>query len=152
MVSLIRKELRKKISTPKVPKVPSPLNDIIVKRECDPVINVQCNGSVLCKVLVDAWAGINVMIIPIMKYFRLKIDRSASITLKMANKRVIRLEGVIKNVAITIMKVSTIVDFHVVLKEDGAYPMILDKPWLTKSHVKNYWGERYMTIGIHPNR
>jgi hypothetical protein len=49
------------------------------------------------------------------------------------------------------MKVSTIVDFYVVLKEDGAYTMILCKLWLIKSHVKNYWGERYMTIGVHPN-
>jgi len=44
------------------------------------------------------------------------------------------------------------VDFHVVLEEDGAYPMILGRPWLTKSHARNYWGERYMTINVHPNR
>jgi len=50
------------------------------------------------------------------------------------------------------MKVSTIVDFHVVLEEDGAYPMILGRPWLTKSHARNYWCEGYMTIGVHPNR
>jgi len=53
---------------------------------------------------------------------------------------------------ITVMKVSTIVDFHVVLEEDGAYPMILGRPWLTKSHARNYSGEGYMTIGVHPNR
>jgi len=40
----------------------------------------------------------------------------------------------------------------VVLEEDGAYPMILSKPWLTKSHVRNYWGEGYMTIKVHPTR
>ncbi len=49
------------------------------------------------------------------------------------------------------MKVSTIVDFHVVLKEDGAYSMILGMPWLTNSHAKNYWREWYMTITVHPN-
>jgi hypothetical protein len=37
----------------------------------------------------------------------------------MANKRIVRPEGVIGNVVITVMRVSTIVDFHVVLKEDG---------------------------------
>jgi hypothetical protein len=42
------------------------------------------------------------------------------------------------------------VDFHVVPKEDGAYPMILNKPWLTKSHVKNYQGKGYMTVGVYP--
>jgi hypothetical protein len=41
------------------------------------------------------------------------------------------------------MKVSTIVDFHVVRKMG---------PWLTKSHARNYWGEGYMSIGIHPNQ
>jgi len=40
----------------------------------------------------------------------------------------------------------------VVLEEDGAYPMILGRPWLTKSHARNYWGKGYMTIGVHPNR
>jgi hypothetical protein len=50
------------------------------------------------------------------------------------------------------MKVSTIMDFHVVLEEDGAYPMIFNRLWLTKSHVKHYWGKKYMTIGVHPNR
>ncbi len=69
----------------------------------------------------------------------------------MANKRIIKLEGVISNVVIIIMRVSTIVDFHVVLEENGAYPMILSKHWLTKSHVSNYCGKGYMTIGVHLN-
>ncbi len=152
MVPSARRELRKGLLTPKVPKVPTPLNVIAVERECDPIIDVQCNGSVLRGVLVDGGARINVMIIPVMRYLCLKIDRPASVTLKMANKRVIRPKGVISNVVITIMKVSTIVDFHVVLEENGAYPMILGKPWLTKSHAKNYWGEGYMTIRVHHNR
>jgi len=49
------------------------------------------------------------------------------------------------------MTVSTIVDFHVVLEENGAYLMILSKPWLTKSHASNYCGKGYMTIGVHFN-
>jgi len=152
MVPSARKELRKGLSTPKVPKVPTPLNVIATEHECDPIIDVQCNGSVLRGMLVDGGAGVNVMTIPVMRYLGLKIDRPTLVTLKMANKRVIRPKGVISNVVIIVMRVSTIVDFHVVLKEDGAYPMILSKPWLTKSHAKNYWGEVYMTIGVHPNR
>ncbi len=152
MVSSARKELRKGLSTPKVPKVPTPLNAIAVERECDPIIDVQCNGSVLRGVLVDGGVGVNVMTISAMRYLGLKIDRLASITLKMANKRVVRPKGVINNVVINVMKVSTIMDFHVVLEEDGAYLMILGRPWLTKSHTRNYWGEGYMTIGVHPNR
>ncbi|CAK9236000.1 unnamed protein product [Sphagnum troendelagicum] len=70
----------------------------------------------------------------------------------MANKRVVRPEGVISNVVITLMRVSTIVDFHVVLEEDEAYPMILGRSWVTKSHARNYWGEGYMAIGVHLNR
>ncbi len=69
----------------------------------------------------------------------------------MANKWVVMPKGVINSVVIIIMRIS-IVDFHVILKEDGAYPMILStKPQLTKSHARNYWGERYMTIKIHFN-
>jgi hypothetical protein len=128
MVSSVRKELRKRLSTPKVPKVPTPLNAIAVKRECDLIIDVQCNGLVLHEVLVNGRVGVNVMIIPTMTYLGLKIDGPALVTLKMANKRVVRPEGVISSVVITLMRVSTIVDFHVVLKEDGAYPMILGRP------------------------
>jgi len=128
MVSSARRELRKGLSTPKVPKVPTPLNAIATERKCDPIIDVQCNGSVLRGVLVDGRARVNVMIIPTMRYLGLKIDKLASVTLKMANKRIVRPEGVISNVMIIVMKVSTIVDFHVVLEEDGAYLMILGRP------------------------
>ncbi len=128
MVALARRELRKGFSTPKVPKVPSSLNAIKIEHEYDLIIDVQCNGLVFCGMLVDGGAKVNVMIIPTMRYLGLKIDKPASITLKMANKRIIRLERIINSVIITIMKVSTIVDFHVVLEEDGAYPMILGRP------------------------
>jgi hypothetical protein len=82
----------------------------------------------LCGVLVDGGARVNVMTIPAMRYLGLKIDRPASVTLKMANKWVIRQKGLINNVVITRMRVSTIVDFHVVLEENEAYPMILGRP------------------------
>jgi hypothetical protein len=146
MVPSVRKELRKGLSTLKVPKVPTPLNTITVERKCDSIIDVQCNKLMLCGVLADGRARVNVMTIPTIRYVGLKIDRLVSITLKMANKQVVRPEGVISNVVITVMKVSTIMDFHVVLKEDGVYPMILGKPWLTKSHASNYWGKGYMTM------
>jgi hypothetical protein len=54
------------------------------------------------------------MTIPAMRYLGLKIDRPGSVILKMANKQVVRPKGVISNVVITVMRVSTIVDFHVV--------------------------------------
>ncbi len=81
-----RRELRKGLLTLKVPKVPTPLNAIAIERECDPIIDVQCNGSVLRGVFVDGRARINVMTIPAMKYLGLKINRPSSVTLKMANK------------------------------------------------------------------
>ncbi len=60
MVPSARSELRKGLLAPKVPKVPSPLNAIAAERECDPIIDVQCNGSVLRGMLVDGRAGVNV--------------------------------------------------------------------------------------------
>jgi hypothetical protein len=138
MMPLAQRELKKGLSKLKIPKVPTPLNAIATKHECDPIIDVQCNGLVLCKMLVDGRAKINVMTIPAMRYLGLKIDRRALVTLKMANKQIVRLEGIINSVTIIIMKVSTVVDFHVVLKEDGAYLMVLSRPWLTKSHARKY--------------
>ena len=58
----------------------------------------------------------------------------------------------ISNVCINVLGISTVVDFHVVLEEDGSYLMILGRPWLTKTHVRNYWDEGYMTIGKGPYR
>ncbi len=128
VVPSTRKELRKGLLALKGPKVPTLLNAITIEHECDLIIDVQCNGSVLHEVLVDGGVGINMMTIPIMKYLRLRIDRSTKITLKMANKQVIRPKGVSSNVKIIVMKVSTIMDFHVVLKEDGACLVILNRP------------------------
>jgi hypothetical protein len=65
--------------------------------------------------LVDGRAGVNVMTIFAMRYLRLKINRPASITLKMANKQIVKPEGIMSSVTIVIMKVSTIMDFHVVI-------------------------------------
>jgi phosphatidylglycerophosphate synthase len=143
--------LRKGLSTLKVPKVPTPLNAIAIEHECDPIIDVQCNGSMLCGVLVDGGARVNVMTIIAIRYLGLKFFRSTLVTLKMVNKLIVGPERVINCVVITIMRVFTIMDFHVVLEEDGIYLMIIGKPWLTKSHAENYWGKRYMTIGVHPN-
>ncbi len=46
---------------------------------------------------MDGGVGINVMTIPAMRYLHLKIDKPCLVTLKMANKRVIRPERVISN-------------------------------------------------------
>jgi hypothetical protein len=147
-----QKELRKGLLTHKVPKVPTPLNAITTKHECDPIIDVQCNGLMLRKVLMNGKVGANVMKIHIMKYLGLIIDKPALVTLKMVNKWIGKPEEIINGVIIIVMKVFTIVDFHVVLKEDGAYLMILRRPSLTKSHATNYYGGRYMSIGVHPNK
>jgi hypothetical protein len=86
MVSSVQRELRKGLLTLKIPKVPTPLNAIVVEHECDSIIDVQCIGSLLRKVLVDGGVRVNVMIIFAMRYLGLKIDRPILITLKMANK------------------------------------------------------------------
>jgi hypothetical protein len=91
MVPSTQRELRKRLLIPKVLKVSTPLNAITTKCECDPSIDVQCNGLVLHEVLMDGKIEVNVMTIPTMRYFGLKINRSTSITLKMAIKCVIRL-------------------------------------------------------------
>ncbi len=68
---------------------------------------------------MDGRVKINVMTIFRIRYLRLKIDIPTLITLKMVNKWVDKLKGVINSVAITVMGVTTLVDFHVVLEEDG---------------------------------
>jgi hypothetical protein len=86
MVLSTQRELKKGLSTIKVPKVPSPLNAIAIECECHPIIDVQCNQLVLHGVLADGGARVNVMTILAMKYLGLKIDRPVSVTSKMVNK------------------------------------------------------------------
>ncbi len=90
MVLLAWKELRKGLSTLKIPKVPTPLNAIIAQCECDPIIYVKCSGSPLRQVSMDGGVGVNVMTILAMKYLGLKIDKLDLVTQKMANKQVVR--------------------------------------------------------------
>jgi hypothetical protein len=68
MVPSTRRELKKGLSTPKVPKIPTPLNVITIERECDLIIDLQYNGSMLREVLVNGGVGINVMTVPVMRY------------------------------------------------------------------------------------
>jgi hypothetical protein len=91
MVPWTWKELRKALSTPKIPKVPTPLNAITIECECDPIIYVKCCGSPLHEVSVDRGVGTNVMTILAMRYLGLKIDKLALVTQKMVNKRVVKL-------------------------------------------------------------
>jgi hypothetical protein len=51
MVALAWKELRKGLSTPKVPKVPTPLNAIAIECECDQ--SLMCNVMDQC--CVEWW-------------------------------------------------------------------------------------------------
>jgi hypothetical protein len=90
MVSSTQRKLKKGLLAPKVQKVPTPLNAIAIERECDPIIDVQCNGLLIHKVLLDGRARFNVMKILAMRYLGLIIDGLALITLKMANKQIFR--------------------------------------------------------------
>jgi hypothetical protein len=73
MVLSIQRELGKGLLTLKVSKVPASLNAIAVGHECDLIINVQRNGSILHGMLVDGGAKVNVMTIHAMRYLRLKL-------------------------------------------------------------------------------
>ena len=127
MVPSVRKESRKDLSAHKVSSIPQSLNTITVQQEYDPIIDVGCNGSMLRNVLVDGGTSVNVMTIPTMRYLGLEIERPSLITLKMANKRICKPQGIISNVCINVLGIFMAVDFHVVLEEDGSYPMILDQ-------------------------
>jgi membrane protein CcdC involved in cytochrome C biogenesis len=63
----------------------------------------------------------------------------------MTEKWFVKSKGIINSVIIIIIRVFTIVNFHVVLEENEAYPMILIRFWLIKSHA------RYMIIEAHFN-
>ena len=58
-------------------------------------------------------AGVSIMTVSTMQYLRLKFEKASLITLKMENKKVCQLMGMIQNVIISVFIVVTCVDFHV---------------------------------------
>lgn len=76
IVSLICKELRKNLSTYKVPSFFLTLNIIAIQQEYVFITDVGCNCSMLSDFLVDGKADFNVMIIPQMRYIGLEIERA----------------------------------------------------------------------------
>lgn len=97
-------------------------------------------------VLVNDEIDVNMMTILAMRYVGLKIQRPLSITLKIINKRIYKLQDMISNISINVLRIFTTINFHVVLEDDGLYIKILSKSWLIKTHVQNYWRKYYMTI------
>ena len=82
------------------------------------IIDVEYNDFMLRGFFVDGGADVNVMAIPTMRYIGLGIERLSSITLKMANKRICKPQGMISDVYINVLGISMTVDFHVVLEEN----------------------------------
>ena len=126
-MAVVRNELENGLFAQKVSSIFQSLNKIVIQQEYYPIINIGYNGSMLRCVLVDGGAGINVMTIPAIRYIGFEIEIHLSIILKMANKMICNTQGMISNVCINVLGISTAVNFHVVLEEDGYYPMILSQ-------------------------
>ncbi|KAH9316081.1 hypothetical protein KI387_024708, partial [Taxus chinensis] len=146
MSSEKRRELRGGLNARRRKEVEVP----VLEAEADPYApqaEVLCNGISIHDVLVDGGAAVNVMTESVMNMLGLKIDRPSTLMLRSLNKGKTKPEGVISNVAISVMGVVCVVDFQVMKNGTVAYPMLLGRPWLRRVHARNYWNEGFMTLG-----
>ncbi len=82
--------------------------------------------------------------------FGVAMWRPIKCSLRMVNKKRVKPERVITTINISVLRVTTTLDFQLIRSKIGAYPLILGRPWLKKAHASNYWKEGYMTIGVSP--
>lgn len=96
---------------------------------CAPQAEVLFNGVSISNVLVDGGAVVNIMIISDINMLQLKINCESTLQSRSLNKGKTKSEGVVSNVAISIVGVTCLVDFQVMKDGAVAYPMPLGRPW-----------------------
>ena len=113
----------------------------LVEAEVDiysPQVDVVCNDLHVKNVLVDGGSTVNVISEVLMETLGLRRHRKSNFTVGMANKVSVKPEGVVTNVVVSVMGVSTALDFQIMKKSQTSYPMLLGRPWLKRVHAKEF--------------
>ena len=82
--------------------------------------------------MVDTGSVVNVLNYDVYTRLGLVISGPSTIILRLADNRPVPVEGVVEDVPVTVVGMTTLVTFHVIRLSEGSsqYPMLLGRPWI----------------------
>jgi hypothetical protein len=98
-----------------------------------PTVTVQVGKTIIPRVLVDLGAAINIMTLETLQLLQLQDEvRETPTILELADRSIIKPEGVIEDLSISVESWNYPVDFTVLQPKTklGGHPLILGRPWL----------------------
>lgn len=111
------------------------LGKIVVPKYFDlgsPIVKVVINGTQIKNALIDLVAAINVMTKDVMQQLNITSLRSTPMVLQLADSSIVRPEGMVEDIVVTLNSWEYSVDFIILSPKAtlGGYPIILGRPWL----------------------
>jgi len=151
----IKKPRRRIINNPTV-QVVGTLSDLLSRRKAlvkyedqgNPIMTVQINGQTFSNSLVDLGAAINILTTTTCQKLGIRSVELTSTLLELADQSVVRLEGTLHDVMVSVDSWEYLADFLIInpKKQLDGHLLILDRPWLAT--VDAYIGCRQGTMTI----
>lgn len=156
----IKKSRRNTTTNPKV-QVVGTLSDLLSGKETpikyedpgNPIITVQIYGQTLTNALVDLGATINILTTSTCQNLGITSVEPTSTLLGLANRSVVRLEGTLYDVMVSVDSWEYPIDFLIInpkTRLDG-HPLILGRPWLATTNAYIGCRQGNMTITRGPD-
>ena len=105
-----------------------------------PTIMVIIKGKEITRTIIDGGSGVNVINQRTCDTLGIRDSEPCPFLLRMADTSSVRPTGLIRNLDITIgghvFRISIVV---LQLNVQGAYPLLLGRPWLRTAHIKQNW-------------
>jgi len=101
-----------------------------------PIVKIHINGTEIPSTLIDLRAVINIMSKQVMDTLRLPNLQYTPTLLQLADRSVIKLDGVLEDICVSLDSWEYPIDFMVLTPKNnlGGHPLILGRPWLATTN------------------
>ena len=130
------------------------MGKIILHKYVDPgspIVKTHINGIEIPNTLIDLGATINIMIRQTMERLKLPNLLYTPTLLQLANRSVIRPDGVIEEFSVSLDSWEYPIDFMILTPKNnlGGHPLILGRPWLATADafISCRFGDMYISDG-----
>ena len=136
------------VGTPPAPAFFSnPEKGLTVVDRNSPAITGIVKGQELPGTIIDGGSGVNVISLQTCDTLGIQDWEPCPFWLRMADTSSVRPTGLIRELEVTIgghtFRISAVV---LPLKAQGAYPLLLGRPWLKTTHIKQNWRKNIITF------
>ena len=151
LVPRITADLQATIIKPKPTPAPTvfsnPEEGPTVVDTSSPAITVIVKGKEITGTIIDGGSGVNVISRRTCDNLGIREWESCPFWLRMADTSSVRPTGLIRDLEVTIgghaFRISAVV---LQLNVQGAYPLLLGRPWLRTAHIKQNWQKNIITF------